>query len=62
MVQFLQAFQLYSLGETEVVYLVVEVVAEYLPAGVVEKLGNRIVVVGAELAADEKLEYSADFL
>ena len=34
----------------------------YLPAGVVEELGNRIVVVGAELAADEKLEYSADFL
>jgi hypothetical protein len=53
---------LYSLGEAEVVYLVVEVVAEYLPAGVVEELGNRIVVVGAELAADEKLEYSVDFL
>ena len=36
--------------------------AGYLPAGVLEELGNRIVVVGAELAADEKLEYSADFL
>ena len=36
-------FPLYSLGEA---------VAEYLPAGVVGELGNRIVVVGAELAAD----------
>ena len=36
--------------------------AGYLLVGVVEELGNRIVVVGAELAADEKLEYSADFL
>jgi hypothetical protein len=34
----------------------------YLPVGVVEELGNRIVVVGTELAADEKLEYSVDSL
>ena len=33
----------------------------YLPAGVVEELGNRIVVVVAELAADMKLERSAGF-
>ena len=35
--------------------------AGYLSAGVVKELGNRIVVVGAELAADEKLEYFVDF-
>ena len=46
-------YLLYSPGAIE---------AGCLPAGVVEELGNRIVVVGAELAADEKLEYSADFL
>lgn len=34
--------------------------AGYLPAGVVKELGNRIVVVGAELAADEELELAAD--
>ncbi len=34
----------------------------YLPVGVVQKLGNRIVGVGTELAADEKLEYSVDSL
>jgi len=33
-------------------YLPAGVGVEYLPAGVVEELGNRIVVVGAELAAD----------
>lgn len=36
--------------------------ASYLPVGVVEELGNRIVVAGAELVADEKLEYFVDFL
>ena len=31
-----------------------------MPAEVVVELGNMIVVVGAELAADEKLELAAD--
>lgn len=43
-------FPLYSLGGA---------VAKYLPAGVVKALGNRIVVVGVELAADRTLEHSA---
>ena len=32
---------------------------EYLPVGVVEQLGNKIVVAGAELAADRSLEHFA---
>ena len=50
---------MYLLGEAVVEYLPAGVVVEYLPAGVVAQLGNKIVVAGAELAADKQLERSA---